>query len=92
KAALEKLSEKPEAEEQVKKDKPEPKKKSDTADVTKPSSTDAAELLKRAEEYYRNEQYEPATNVLKRIIRNFPDSEEAGRAKRLLEKIIEEEG
>ncbi|MHC4663323.1 MAG: hypothetical protein ACYS8W_16805, partial [Planctomycetota bacterium] len=39
KAALEKLSEKPVAEEEVKKDKPEPGKKSGTADVTKPSST-----------------------------------------------------
>ncbi len=93
KAAIEKLAEKPKP--SPKKTKPAKKDQPGKAASGKKADDDMfspAMLLKRAEEYYRNEAYEPARNVLGRIIREYPDSKEARRAKYLLKKIEEEDG
>jgi outer membrane protein assembly factor BamD (BamD/ComL family) len=91
KAALEKLAE--ELKSSAKKTKPAKKDQPGKVTPGKKAGDDMfspAMLLKRAEEYYRNEAYEPVRNVLGRIIREYPDSKEAKRAKYLLKKIEEE--
>jgi len=91
KAALEKLADKSKsASAAQKKDESGKPGEQPAAEKTQSDKDSPAALLERADEYYRNKAYDAALNVLKKILKDYPDSPEARKASSLIEKIEKE--